>query len=237
MQSRGIRVTLVLPPVYPAAFDYFFRQGGYHEDWIRREAASRCIVVAGSFSPFAVHATRADFFDDVHTSPRLTRRLLAEAGVIPFYLTNRTSEQRVRFWLLISLPCVVVVAGIAFGVLGFIQKRDAPPQEFTPAQVAAKMLPDLNRPMDLNVNTEIELLEVRVARTEPIHLVGEVHNRTDRAIAHAEMVFDVTDARGSRLGAVSVPVDRIPPNITVPFPLPIEQRTAAFALVRELRTQ
>jgi hypothetical protein len=155
----------------------------------------------------------------------------------PFYLTNRTLEQRVRFWLLISLPCVVVAAGIAFGVLGFIQKRDAPPQELTPAQIAAKMLPDLNRPIDLNVNTEIELLEVRVARTEPMRLVGEVHNRTDRAIAHAEMVFDVTDARGSRLGAVSVPVDRIPPNTTVPFLLPIEQRTAAFALVRELRTQ
>jgi hypothetical protein len=83
MQSRGIQITLMLPPVHPAAFGYYYRQGGYHEDWIRREAASRRIKVAGSFSPFVAHAAQADFFDDVHTSPALIRRLLAEAGVIP----------------------------------------------------------------------------------------------------------------------------------------------------------
>jgi hypothetical protein len=167
----------------------------------------------------------------------IERLLNARGSDDPFYLTNRTLEQRVGFWLLISIPCVVVAAGIAFGVLGFIQKRDAPAQELTPAQVAARMLPDLNRPIDLNVNTDVEVLEVRIASTEPPRLVGEVHNRTDRAIPHAEMVFDLTDARGSRLGAVGVPIERIPPNGTMPFQLPIEQRNAAFALVREVHTQ
>ena len=167
----------------------------------------------------------------------LERFLNARGSDDPFYLSNRSMEQRLTLWILISLPCLLVAAGIAYGVMGLIEKRDAPPKELTAAQVAAKMLPDLNRPLDLNVNNDLEVLEVRIARSEPPRLVGEVHNRTDRGIAHAEMVFDLTDLHGSRLGAVSAPVDRIPPNGTVPFQLTIAQRSATFALVREVHTQ
>jgi hypothetical protein len=64
------------------AYDIYYRQGGYHEDWIRREMAGRAMPVAGSFSPALARATRADFYDDVHPRPAVLRRLLAEAGVI-----------------------------------------------------------------------------------------------------------------------------------------------------------
>jgi hypothetical protein len=168
---------------------------------------------------------------------RLERFLNARGSDDPFYLTNRTLEERAKFWLVIAVPCILVAVGVAFGVLGLIEKREAPPKELTPAQVAAKMLPDLNRPLDLNVNNDVEVLEVRIARSDPPRLVGEAHNRTSRTIAHAEMVFDLTDSHGSRLGAVSAPVERIPPNGTVSFQLPIEQHSAAFALVREVHTQ
>jgi len=167
----------------------------------------------------------------------LERFLNARGSDDPFYLSNRSLEQRLTLWILISLPCLFVAAGIAYGVLGFIERRDAPPKELTPAQIAAKMLPDLNRPLDLNVNTDLEVLEVRIARSEPPRLVGEVHNRTDHAIARAEMVFDLTDSHGSRLGAVSAPVERIPPNGTVAFEVAIQQQSASFALVREVHTQ
>jgi hypothetical protein len=83
LQSRGIRVAVLLVPVHPAAFDFYSRAGGYDESWIRREMAARGIQVIGSYSPSAAQATRADFFDDVHVHLSLLHRLLREGGIVP----------------------------------------------------------------------------------------------------------------------------------------------------------
>jgi hypothetical protein len=150
----------------------------------------------------------------------------------PFYLTNRSWGQRIKLWAAIALPVILVAAVVGFGVLGRIHKRDSEPKEMSAPQIAAKMLPDLNQPMDLNVNNQFEVIEARIELGEPRKLVGSVRNRTDRAIDHAELVFDLTDVRGSRLGAVSVTVHDVAPQQTVAFQLPLEQSTAAFALKR-----
>ena len=81
LQSRGIRVVVLLAPVHPAAYGFYASQGGYDEAWIRREMAARDIKVAGSYSPSAAGATRADFFDGVDTRLPILHRLLSEAGV------------------------------------------------------------------------------------------------------------------------------------------------------------
>lgn len=162
----------------------------------------------------------------------LERFLSSAAPNDPFYLSNRTLGERARFWALVALPVIVVAAVIAWGVLGYIELHDKEPVQLTAQQIAAKMLPDLNQPIDLNVNHDIEVLEARVRRGETVRLVGSVRNLTDRAINHADLVFDLTDSRGSRLGAVSVPLENIPPQRTVDFELPIQQRTAVFALRR-----
>ena len=167
----------------------------------------------------------------------LERFLNAAGPDDPFYLTNRTWGERVTLWALLALPCVVVAGVIALGVWGFIQRKEPPPaKQLTPAQIAARMLPDLNKPIDLNVNTDLEVVEVRV-REDGKMLLGEVRNVTGRPISHAELVVDLTDVRGSRLGAVSAPIGRIAPKGTASFELPIQQRGAAFALVRELSSQ
>ena len=163
---------------------------------------------------------------------RIVERLLSGAAPDdPFYLSNRTLGERAKVWALTALP--VVVAGvIAWGVMGYIEVHDKEPEQLTPQQIAARLLPDLNKPIDLKVNHDIEVIEARVRQGETVKLVGSARNVTDRAIEHADLVFDLTDARGSRLGAVSVPLQNIPPQHTVDFELPIQQRTAAFALRR-----
>jgi hypothetical protein len=83
LQRRRIQVIALLPPIHPAAYGYYFGQGGYHDEWIRREMAGRGIDIIGSFSPAAVGATRADFFDDVHPRPALLHRMLIQAGIVP----------------------------------------------------------------------------------------------------------------------------------------------------------
>jgi hypothetical protein len=82
LQSRRIRVVVILVPVHPAAFDFYSRQGGYNESWIRQEMAARGITVIGSYSPSVARATRADFYDDVHVKASLLHRLLREGGIV-----------------------------------------------------------------------------------------------------------------------------------------------------------
>lgn len=82
LHGRRVRLVVLLPPVHPLAYEYYGKQGGYDEHWIREEMASRAIPVVGSFSPAITRATSSDFYDEVHPRPGLVRRLLADAHVI-----------------------------------------------------------------------------------------------------------------------------------------------------------
>jgi hypothetical protein len=82
LQSRGIRVVVLLVPVHPAAFDYYVHQGGYDESWIRREMGTRGIAVIGSYSPWVAKTNKSDFFDDVHVHRSVLHRLLKAGGII-----------------------------------------------------------------------------------------------------------------------------------------------------------
>lgn len=164
---------------------------------------------------------------------RMIERFLSGAAPDdPFYLSNRTLGERARFWALLSLPVILVAGVVAWGILGFISLQDQAPKDLTSQQIAARMLPDLNKPMDLNANQDVEVLEARVQQGQPLKLVGSVRNLTDRTINRTDLVFDLTDARGSRVGAVSVPLENVLPRRTVKFELAIPQRSAAFALRR-----
>jgi hypothetical protein len=166
------------------------------------------------------------------------RFLNAGASDDPLYLTNRTWRQRARVWVLVALPCVLVAAAVAFALLGFVQKRDAASKELTPAQMAAKLLPpDLDKNIQIHDDRPVDVAEVRVEHAGTTRLVGAVRNRTDKALAHAQVIFDLADARGSRLGAVSAEVEHVPPRGTAPFDIAIEQSTAVVAIVREVHTQ
>ena len=80
--ARRVRLVVLLPPVHPLAYEYYAKQGGYDEHWIRKEMASRGIPVVGSFSPAIARATSSDFYDEAHPRPGIVRRLLADAHVI-----------------------------------------------------------------------------------------------------------------------------------------------------------
>jgi hypothetical protein len=82
LRARGIRVVVVLVPVHPAAFDFYNRQGGYDDTWIRRDMASRGVTVLGSYSPAVAAATRDDFFDDVHVHGEVLHRFLREGKIV-----------------------------------------------------------------------------------------------------------------------------------------------------------
>ena len=107
--------------------------------------------------------------------------------------------------------------------------------EPTPAEIAAKMLPNMAE-VKVETNRDLDIVEVHVDRSQGVAVVGTVLNNTTHAISTAEIVFDLTDSVGSQLGGVSQKLENLRPQIRQSFRMPIEQQEARFALVREVRT-
>ncbi len=170
----------------------------------------------------------------------LDRKLNAAGPTDPLYLSNRTPSQRMKVWLVMGLPVVLVLGGVVLAVTGFFGKDAAvapPPQGLTNAQLAEKMLPDLNKDLHIESQHDVDIEDVHVVDGNPHHLVGIAVNKTDHVISKAELVFDLTDRIGSRQGAVTTEVKNIPANSSTPFQVALEQTHASFALVREVHVQ
>jgi len=166
------------------------------------------------------------------------RWLNGPAPTDPLYLSNRTTWQRVRVAVVVVAPVLLLLAVLALALGGAFKGTDAPkPKELTVAEKAARILPDLNKPIRLPANRDLEVEDVHIERGSPTRLAGLIKNNTGRMIAAAELSFDLTDNRGSRLGAVSTRVEKLPPHSTTSFRFPIAQDTAELVLVREYQIQ
>jgi hypothetical protein len=156
----------------------------------------------------------------------------------PLYLSNRTLDQRVKLWLAIAVPCLILAGVTALGLSHFFQaKLPGPAPEPSAAVLAAKLLPNMGKIGNIEVNKYVQVLEAHVELEGGAKLTGTARNNTDHLIHTAEIVFNLTDQGGSQVGAVSAQVENLAPNATVRFQVPIEQTNAAFALVREVQTQ
>ena len=168
----------------------------------------------------------------------LERVLRAPAPSDPLYLSNRTFDQKAKLGLAIAVPCLIVVGVTALGLSHFFQaKGPGPSAEPTGAELAAKLLPNVGKIGNIEVNKDVQVLEAHVELEGGAKVTGTARNNTDRLIHAAEIVFNLTDQGGSQVGAVSAQVENLAPHATVRFQVPIEQTNAAFALVREVQTQ
>ena len=156
----------------------------------------------------------------------------------PLYLTNRSMSHKIRSWSLIAVPCLVLLAGIGYVLSSLMNPPDVKPaKELTASEIAAKMLPDLSKDLNVVSNHDVEVLEAKVDNTNGPKVVGTVRNTTDHEIAIAYLIMDLTDGAGSQLGAVSATVEKIPPTSNKAFQVPIKQANAAVALVREVNSR
>lgn len=168
------------------------------------------------------------------------RKLNAAGPADPLYLTNRSMAQRTKVWVVMGLPVLLVLGGVGLALAGFFGKSAniaPPPEGLTNAQLAEKMLPDLNKDLHIESQQDVDIEDVHVIDGNPHHLVGIAVNKTDHVISKAEMVFDLTDRIGSRQGAVTTEVKNIPAKSSTPFQIALEQTHASFALVREVHVQ
>jgi hypothetical protein len=156
----------------------------------------------------------------------------------PLYLTNRTFGQKMKLALLIAVPCLILAGGVLLLLSNIFQANGpGPAPEPSAAVLAAKLLPNLPKTIDIQVNKDVQVMEAHVEREGGMRATGTVKNNTGRQIHTTEIILNLTDEAGSHLGAVSAKVDNLAPNATAKFQVPIEQKDAAFALVREVYTQ
>jgi hypothetical protein len=171
---------------------------------------------------------------------RIERYLNKGGSSDPLYLSNRTFMQKAGVWLIIGVPSVVLLGGLGLVLSGYFN-QDAPvappPVGLSNAEIAQKMLPDLNKDLHINSQHDLEVQDVHITRTGSIKLAGLALNNTDHAIKKVELVFELTDRNGSRQGAVSTELTNLAARSTVAFQFAIEQQTAAFALVREIHVE
>ncbi len=154
----------------------------------------------------------------------------------PLYLSHRTPRQRFLFALKIAAP-VVVLAGIAAWMFrGSLFDTNQPKGNMTPAELAARMLPDLDR-LKVETNRDIEVPSVGIDRSGPLALAGTVRNNTPRVFDTVEILCELTDANGSKLGGVTAQVRNLAPKSQADFRVSIAQQTAVAALVRDIRAQ
>jgi hypothetical protein len=168
---------------------------------------------------------------------KLERFLAGPATSDPLYLTNRTLWQKIRPYLVVGIPIGILLGGLTLGLMNIFGAKkgfQTPPPSISNAEIAKKSLAFLNKPLDLPAQKEIDIQDVMVPEGS-MRLQGAAKNLTDHEIHHVHVVFDLTDNRGSRLGAVSTDVENIPANAAKPFQFPVSQKLAAFAIVRDVQ--
>ena len=166
----------------------------------------------------------------------IDRFLSGGAPKDPLYLTNRSLGRKVGFWAVVALPCLLIMGVVALALSrNYFDPADAPaPKEMTPEEVSRKVLPNIARNIQIDTNRDVEVVEVHVERAAELRVVGSVRNNSARNFAAVDVVCNLTDVRGSELGAVSGHIENLAPKSVKAFQFPIQQRNAAFALVREI---
>ena len=153
----------------------------------------------------------------------------------PLYLSNRSPRQRMIFALKIASPFVVLAAIAAFAFRSSLFHKDQPKLDMSPGELAAKIMPDVDK-IQLETNKDIEVPSVGVDHSGPAALVGTVRNNTGHTIPTVEILIEVTDVNGSKLGGVTARVQNVAPKSDANFRVPIPQEKAVIALVRDIRT-
>jgi hypothetical protein len=165
------------------------------------------------------------------------RLLSGSAPADPLYLTNRSLGRRIKSWSLVVIPCLFIVGLVALALSqGYFNPPEAVPRrEPSAAEAARTMLPNIARDIRIESNKEVEVVQVQVDRSA-MKVIGSVRNNAAYAIAATDVVFNLTDKSGSQVGAVRGHIENLSPKSTKDFQFPIEQRDAAFVLVREVTT-
>ena len=94
LQGKGIRVVFLLSPYHPIAYDNAMKNAEHYsgfvatEPLIRRIAKQLDVPVYGSYNPYAMGLTNADFYDGIHVRSEALSTFLPPLEDILYNLEN-----------------------------------------------------------------------------------------------------------------------------------------------------
>jgi hypothetical protein len=155
----------------------------------------------------------------------------------PLYLSNQTFWQKSVRVLLVVFPLVVVTILVALSSFQLIKKRTVPVEEVSPAEVAARSLPNFAEAIVASAPVVSVLdAELKTVNDERI-LTGRIVNNTDRRFAEVQVVFNTTNSSGSQLAPEEAKFTDLGPRGQVPFVIRVKSPEAVFAIVRHVIAQ
>ena len=160
----------------------------------------------------------------------LTQLLDGRPPADPFYVTNRSVGQRLRLAALIAVPGLVLATALGLEAIGYLN----PSIPLPPVNV---VVPKEGTEIRIDSTRDIEISEVHIDAGPEAIVRGRALNSTDRVLRDVELVFDLINPAGSRLGSVSTVIPTMRPRSSVPFAFPVRQRDAAFALIRQAQSR
>jgi hypothetical protein len=165
------------------------------------------------------------------------RLLNGPAPSDPLYLTNQTFGQKARRFLFMASPILLLSAAGLLVITLLIPKSTNAPRLLTASELRAKTLPGFDKHFKLDSNRDLEVTEVHFEHTGGSMIAGNLHNKSDRRISLAVVIFELADPSNSALGAITVTELDLAPGASRTFKKPIEQTNAMSALVREVDTR
>jgi hypothetical protein len=135
----------------------------------------------------------------------------------------------------LTIVAGVLLVGVFVYLLVSVLRHPAEQTESTgPAPAPVEIIP---KGFKVDKNRDLEVVEMDFKKDkEPKEITGTLHNLTDRTFEKCEVSFDITTKTGEQLGAASTTVNHLEPHASMKFRIPVLQKEAGFAMVRELRT-
>jgi hypothetical protein len=152
----------------------------------------------------------------------------------PLYVSNRTTAQKWRTIAFVAGP-FLVIAAVVILVQG-LKPPAPPPRQLTPAEIAAKMLPDATK-VPLESNPDVSVGDVQIEHSARPIVTGTINNTSARVLRKAEVLMWLADEHGSVLGSLTAQAHDVPPHGSAAFRIPLPFKNASIVLVRDVQSE
>jgi len=113
----------------------------------------------------------------------LDRVLSRPAPSDPLYLSNRTFDQKMKLALAITVPCIILAGAVLLLLSNiFPANGPGPGAELSPAALAAKLLPNVDKTIKIEVNKDVQVLDAHVEHEGGMKVASTIKNDTGRLI-------------------------------------------------------
>jgi hypothetical protein len=151
----------------------------------------------------------------------------------PFYLTNRTWQQKLKTASLIAVPVVLLIAIVTIGATDLFRLHKVDPYEHSEAPAPAA--PQKRLPDPMLAPADLEVVNIRIARDSHATVVtGIVRNNGNRKVDSAEVSYYLADTEGSLVGTDTTGVANVEPHGSVTFRMPLKIAKAEYVIVRDV---